>query len=237
MPVIPPRRPQIGDEPFSTFIVLNRSELPPAERFFLYPIHVSISFLMTKGINSALYLMLLRFLHRDYDEVFRLADSVATDTQLNAEGLTIFNAFKRVLDDWHPDAHAGRLKISLVTMDSGMPQPWDLTKECALYIAKLDCISSSCRLALTEELQLLDSSSVATSKEHPAFNKDVHDEYSMALCFNRQQQLQALLKGAGGEGLREAGTVVVACRAPPRVLTTNWPYYVGAYSAVIYYCT
>ena len=231
MPVIPPRRPQIKDEPFSTFIVLNRSELPPAERFFLYPIHVSISFLMTKGLNSALYLMLLRFLHRDYDEVFRLADSVATDTQLNAEGLTIFNAFTTVLDDWHPDAHAGRLKISLVTLDSGMSQPWDLTIECSRYITKLDCVSSCCRLALSEELQLLDSSSVATSNNHLAYRKDAHVEYSMALCFNRQQQLQALVKGVGGEvaegvGEGEVGyRTAVACRAPARILTSNWPYY------------
>jgi len=106
--VIPPHRPKIGDEPFSTFIVFRRNEVPPAERFFLYPVHVSVSFLLTKGINSALYLMLLRFLHRDYADVFRLADSVATDTALNAEGLIIFNAFKRANDDWHPGLPASK---------------------------------------------------------------------------------------------------------------------------------
>ena len=61
-----------------------------AERYFLYPVHVSLSFLLTKGLNSAVYLMLLRFLHRDYVDVFRLADSIATDTQFNEEGSTVF---------------------------------------------------------------------------------------------------------------------------------------------------
>jgi hypothetical protein len=90
VPVIPPIRPVIYSEPFSTYIVLNRRNIPLAERFFLYPIHVSLSFLLTKGINSAVYLMLLRLLHREYAEVFRLADSIATDTTFNTEGLDIF---------------------------------------------------------------------------------------------------------------------------------------------------
>ena len=59
--------------------------------------------------------MLLRFLHRDYEDVFRLADSTATDTKLNEEGLSIFKAFSRTNSDRHPDAHACRMKISLVS--------------------------------------------------------------------------------------------------------------------------
>ena len=82
-------------------------------------------------MNSAIYLMLLRFLHRDYDAVFRLADSTATDTKFNDEGLSIFKAFSRTNSDRHPDAHACRLKISLVTIDSETESPWDLTTECA----------------------------------------------------------------------------------------------------------
>lgn len=100
MPVVPPVRPIIASEPFSTFIVLNRKKIPLAERFFLYPVHVSFSFLLTKGLNSALYLMLLRFLHRDYASVFRLSDSIATDKELNKEGLEIFSSFKTITDDW-----------------------------------------------------------------------------------------------------------------------------------------
>ena len=80
VPVVQIQRPNIEAEPFHTFIVrIHDSALALAERYFLYPVHVSLSFLLTKGINSALYLMLLRF-HRDYFDVVRLADSVATDT-------------------------------------------------------------------------------------------------------------------------------------------------------------
>jgi hypothetical protein len=68
--------------------------------------------------------MLTKFLHRDYDSVFRTADSMATDKPLNDEGLAILAGFANTCDDWHPDAHACRLKISLVTMDSGMTVPW-----------------------------------------------------------------------------------------------------------------
>ena len=102
VPVIPPIRPRIYFEPFNTFIILDRKELSEGERFFLYPVHVSLSFLLTKGLNSAVYLMLLRFLHRDYEEVFRLADSIATDTKFNEDGLDIFKAFARTNDDLHP---------------------------------------------------------------------------------------------------------------------------------------
>jgi hypothetical protein len=222
VPVIPPVRPHIHAEPFSTFIILDRQKIPLAERFFLYPVHISFSFLLTKGLNSALYLMLLRFLHRDYAEVFRLSDSIATDTKLNAEGLDIYKAYKSIKDDWHPDAHACRLKISLVTIDSGMKSPWDLTIECARHSVKLDSVSSSCRLAPEEELQLLESDFIVLSSSSKEFNKDVHDEYSMALCYNRQQVLRAQLQQlpkAGADG------VTVACRAPPRALSTSWPYY------------
>ncbi len=220
VPVIPPSRPRIMTEPFSTYIVLNRAELHlRSERFFLYPVHVSLSFLLTRGLNSAVYLMLLRFLHRDYAEVFRLADSIATDTKLNAEGLIIFKAFANVKDDRHPDAHACRMKISLVTIDSGTTAPWDLTIECARHVVKIDSVSSACRLAPQEELQLLESEAVVLSSTSSLYLAEIHDEYSMALCFNRQQQLRALLNGD------RTKPQDVACRAPPRALSTNWPYY------------
>lgn len=222
VPVIPPIRPHIHNEPFSTFIILNRQKIPLAERFFLYPVHISFSFLLTKGLNSALYLMLLRFLHRDYAEVFRLSDSIATDTKLNAEGLEIYKAYKSINDDWHPDAHACRLKISLVTIDSGMKSPWDLTIECARHSVKLDSVSSSCRMAAEEELQLLESDFIVLSSSSKEYNKEVHDEYSMALCYNRQQVLRAQLQELSKD--RPDG-VVVSCRAPPRALSTSWPYY------------
>ena len=224
VPVIPPCRPFIQTEPFTTFIVLDRKKIPLSERYFLYPVHVSLSFLLTKGLNSAIYLMLLRFLHRDYAEVFRLADSIATDTNFNAEGSVIFQRFAGTNNDWHPDAHACRLKIALVTIDSGAPPPWDLTIECARHIVKLDSVTSNCRLAPEEELQILESDAVVTSPDCPRYDEKIHDDYSMALCFNRKYQLRAQMEVRMSGSPHSAG-ITTECRVPPRKLLSNWPYY------------
>jgi hypothetical protein len=68
VPVVPPKRPLVLVQPFSTELVLERGNLEWLEaltqRYFLYPVHVSLAFVMTKGLHSALYLLLLRLLHR-----------------------------------------------------------------------------------------------------------------------------------------------------------------------------
>jgi len=217
--VIAPHRPLISSEPFSTFIVLHHDSVQQGERFFMYPVHISMSFLLTKGLNSAVYLILLRFLHRDYAEVFRLVDSIATDRPLNSEGTTLIASLRTAERDWHPDAHACRMKMSLVTMDSGIALPWNLTLECAKYAAKIDSVSCSCQLAPAEEAQLLDSDLVVTSSDAPAFDPKIHDEYSMAVCFNRKSMLNALLNPGGSPDAE------IPCRVPPRLLSSNWPYY------------
>eukprot|EP00744_Colponema_vietnamica_P004831 GILI01007158.1.p1 GENE.GILI01007158.1~~GILI01007158.1.p1 ORF type:complete len:1056 (-),score=346.73 GILI01007158.1:456-3395(-) len=199
VPVIQPVRPAILAQPFSTFIVFNRSAFVLFnQRYFMYPVHVSCSFLLTKGINSALYLMLLRLLHRDYDECFRLADSIATDTNLSSEGRAIFETFSQSNNDWHPDAHACRLKISLVTIDSGEKLSWDLTMESARHIVKLASVSSTCRIAPEEELQLLESECIVLDEQHPKYNPKIHDLYSCTLVKNRLHALRALLGTSSG---------------------------------------
>lgn len=226
VPVIPSiHRPHIATEPFSTFIVLDRKGVGMlAERFFLYPVHVSLSFLLTKGLNSAVYLMLLRFLHRDYNDVFRLADSIATDTTLNQEGLKIFQAFAMTNDDSHPDAHACRLKISLVTIDSGTPSSWDLTKECAKHIVKADSISASCRISPTEELQLLESDYVVTNHLSPKYVPSKHDEYFISLCYNRLHLLRAQVN-RDSLTTQKNEPISALCQIPPRPTLSNWSYY------------
>ena len=88
VPVLRTVRPIVQSQPFTTMLVLDRSSerwnTALSSRYYMYPVHVSTSFLLTKGLNAALYLMLLRLLHRDYDEVYRLTDSIATDTKLIA---------------------------------------------------------------------------------------------------------------------------------------------------------
>jgi hypothetical protein len=162
-----------------------------------------------------------RFLHRDYAEVFRLGDSIATDTKFSSEGQDIFAGFKNSNDDWAPDAHACRMKISLVTIDSGTESPWNLTLECSKYITKLEQVSSSCKLALQEELQLLESDKVCKSTSDPIYNPRLHSDYAMALCYNRQQLLRALLNRQQDD----VAPADVQCRVPPREISSNWPYY------------
>jgi hypothetical protein len=93
-------------QPFTTEIVIDRNDeawmAALSQRFFLYPIHVSSSFIVTKGLNSALYLLLLRLLHRDYQKAFLMADSIATDAKFSEEGAKIFNALSFANDDPHP---------------------------------------------------------------------------------------------------------------------------------------
>ena len=219
IPVLPPCRPRILTEPFSTEIVLDRANRKwnqsLSQHFYLYPVHVSLSFLMPKGLNSALYLLLLRLLNRDYDSAFRMCDSIATDSKLSPEGLQIFNALSYAGDDLHPDAHAVRLKITLVTMESGAPFPWDLTTELASYIAKVDHVSASCLISEQEELQLLSTDLVVLDDQSPKYKAEIHDKYSITLAKNRLHQLRSLLDGA----------YECACFAPPRPPSSAWPWY------------
>ncbi len=52
--------------------------------------HVSLSFMFTPTLASSLYLLLLRFLYRDYNEVFRLVNTIGTDTEFSPEENYIF---------------------------------------------------------------------------------------------------------------------------------------------------
>ena len=59
-------------------------------------------------------------------------------------------------DDLTPDAHACRLKLSLVTADSSMPAlPWDALHELRAYLRKRYLVSAACRLSAYEEHSLL----------------------------------------------------------------------------------
>eukprot|EP00954_Amorphochlora_amoebiformis_P014105 1105270-Amorphochlora_amoeboformis.AAC.1 len=88
------------------------------QRYFLYPVHISLSFLFTPTLSSALYLLLLRYLHRDYAAAFRLVHSIGTDAVFLDEEAMIFMHLAQCNKDRHPDAHAVRLAISHVMIDS-----------------------------------------------------------------------------------------------------------------------
>ena len=231
VPVLPPLRRRIFTQPFTTKLVIDRSDeswvQALSQRFFLYPVHVSSSFIVTKGLNSALYLLLLRLLHRDYQKAFFMADSIATDAKFSAEGKKIFQALGFANDDPHPDAVSVRLKITLITMGCGETVPWDLTRELSSYIEKSSHVSVTCRISREEELQLLSSPDVILDESSPKYR--FYRPYHPVLVKNRLNYLRARLlsrpEGAGsllGTGGDEAE---VKCFTPPRKITDGWPWY------------
>lgn len=89
VPAVAPIRPKIGSEPFSTELVLVRSSAKWNTRldtpYYLLPVHISLSFMFTPALASSLYLLLLRFLHRNYKDVVRLINTIGTDTAFTQE--------------------------------------------------------------------------------------------------------------------------------------------------------
>ncbi|KAH8067982.1 hypothetical protein JL721_7202 [Aureococcus anophagefferens] len=228
VPVVIPRRPPVRTQPFSVELVLDREgtyngaydgkEPFPSTRFFLYAVHVSMAFLMPRGLPSALYLLLLRLLKRDYAGAFRLCDSVASDVALGVDEAAIFTALGEANDDRAPEAHAVRLKVSLVTAESGEALPWDLTTELSRYVAKLPHVGACCRLALRDELRLLESPKCAVDEDSAAYSPADrgHEPHMLALCHNRRSFLRALA----------AGEKTCAVATPPRERTSDgWPLY------------
>ena len=232
VPVTYPRRPLVGSQPFSTELVMNRSNkafyAALTQRYFLYPVHLSLSFLMPKGVSSALYLLLLRFLSRNYEAAFRLTDSIATDTPYSEEGRVIFAALSEAVD-CHPAAHAIRIKISLVTIDAvdqsfgSMPLPWDLTQECARAVGKYAHISASCHIPAGDELQLLENKLIVTDHDCTYYRANTHTDYLMTLVFNRREYLREVQKHRGRDFTPMQ--VSVTCRSPHRNMTSAWPFY------------
>ncbi|KAJ8602501.1 hypothetical protein CTAYLR_001253 [Chrysophaeum taylorii] len=228
VPVIIPKRPPVRSQPFSTDLVLDRQgtyegvydavdAVSLSTRFFLYNVHVSMAFVLPRGLASALYLLLLRLLKRDYAAASRLCDSVASDVTLSADELAIFRALREANDDRHPNAHAVRLRVALVTAQSGHAAPWDLSLEMARYVAKIDHVSAECRLPATDELRLLESEAIALDEDSPAYDPRAgHTAYALATCKNRRNTLRAALRG----------DVEAECVVPPRdVATESWTLY------------
>lgn len=105
-------RPEIGTCPFSTELIMIRRHSTwnraLESRCYVYNVHVSRSFVLTPTLGSSLYLLFMRFAHRQYDDVFQLVNACATDTSFSNEELQIFNSLRLLNGDRHPDAHACR---------------------------------------------------------------------------------------------------------------------------------
>jgi hypothetical protein len=218
VPSFPPARPSISTRPFSTELVLVREDHGWRrcldQPYFMYPVHISLSFLYSTTLASALYLLLLRFLNRDYQKCAELVDTISSDVELTEEENQTLQFFSSDLNsiDYHPDADACRLKISLVLMDSPISVPWDLTACMQRYIVKLAHVSANCRLSHDEELILLKH--CVCDPADANFLPDVHTVYQVLVNKNRRSMLRA----------QAAGKHQCAVELPPTPSSRPWMY-------------
>lgn len=104
-----------------------------------------------------MYLMVMYFITGSYRDVFKMVESCVSE-DLSAEEQQIFNQLEFLGNDFHPDAHACRLKLSAVTVGLGedsMKCPWSVQDEMKEYVLKHAHVSSACRLSKDEETLLL----------------------------------------------------------------------------------
>ena len=193
IPLVRPVRPFVGSSVFSTELVLDRVSWGGlATKYLLLPVHVSLSFLQTPTLASALYLLALRFLARDYEDVQRLVSSVSTDTELTSEEAAVMKEISG-LRDGHPNAHAARLHLTLALIDA--PQEvvcvalggfaevdcshllvfgvqvqsmltWDVPNELYKYLNKLAYVAMSSRLDREAEVRRNTHNTQYTRQRH-----------------------------------------------------------------------
>ena len=108
VPNVKPVRPMVASRPFSTELVLDRLSEAWAEHastsYFTFGVHVSGAFLTPPTLGSALYLLVLRLMARDYAGASALFSSISTDSELTAEEQQIFD----LLGDLHAGSRARR---------------------------------------------------------------------------------------------------------------------------------
>jgi hypothetical protein len=203
-------RPKVRNQPFATTIALDRSRdgwmSHVRTRFYMYDVHVSGSFLVSKvssfmyryilrescsqfdslpltsltippymydflvskSLAARLYLVLMRLMARDYVACSRLISACATDTPFDGEERWLMSLVKESADDWHPDAHACRLRLALICLECGETQlladEWKVEKNNqellsidldGYFVQKNNHVSASCRLLPEDEADLM----------------------------------------------------------------------------------
>jgi Ca2+-binding EF-hand superfamily protein len=212
VPNIAVHRPIVLRCPFSTELVLDRCEEKWQQvmesRFFLYPVHPSHTFLVTPTQGSAVYLILLRMLARRYVDAFRVVQSCEADMKLTASEAWLVDELGKAAYDFHPDAHACRLKLSIVMMHCRHQFPWFIQDEYSQYLSKLNSVSSACRLSVEEEIYLLKHVKSGIEFEAAGENKNELSDDRKFLdteLSNRLSYLTVQVRDAGDDVGDDAG--------------------------------
>ena len=152
---------QIQSCPLSTTLVSYRSDKEWRKHvkapYYIYPIHQSGSFLVITSMASALYMIILRLLRRDYVQAARLITNSLPDSAFTAEESWILSHVKKTESDSHPDAHACRLRLALICIEhSPNTIDWSVEEDLHNYLQKYSHVSSDCRLSYNEERLLIE---------------------------------------------------------------------------------
>lgn len=238
-------RPPISAAPYSTEIVVTRADVDWYQkldtRYYLYTVHISFSFLFAPTLASSIYLMAMRYLHCEYDDVFRIASTIGTDMALTPEEESNFSLMTAV--DERPDALACKAKISLLLADSPVRMPWFAPTVCGLMLFKLNHISLSCRLSPQEEIRLYHICKSLLTKLDKALEshnqRDRHaiwsalrlgygvsfiiSDFLRCLIYNRSSQLEAEDKLVISGAVGAVSNAMMKVPKPPK--SNDYAYY------------
>lgn len=201
VPSFLPIRIGINAAPYSTELVLNRGTYNTLNdiSYILYPVHTSHSFVFLPTLTSAIMLLFLRFLARDYDAVVKLLDSISTDTPYTTTQSNIYHALDRYQGDMaNSDACAAILRLTLTTQKAVIEQPWRVQRALGLYSAYgyNRFVSAQNKLTFHDELSLLRMTLTEDALTHilPMLAKpDMHYAVTIACLYNRMSYLSSLL--------------------------------------------
>ena len=148
-------------DPLQTQLLLARHSRGWADgltgvRHYLYAMHRSGAYLTPPSLAARIYLLLLRWLARDFEGVYQMCACCASDSPLTAEEAQLWALLADFDDDMEPEAHACRLKLWLATRTCPeLACPWQPAEQLQRYAAKLRFIRPSVQLPAAEELLLL----------------------------------------------------------------------------------
>jgi hypothetical protein len=189
--------------PFSTALFLLRGQRwrnfrkhSRLSTYFLYKVHPSGSYLQTKSLSEALYLLTIYLYKREYALAASVMPSVFTDVRFNSEERYLKEGLGMMGDskahNFHPDAIALRLQIFAVMQESGEPAPekWNPALDFELYVRRWHQVSVVCRLTAAEEELLAVSVANINRKQYLRSVLDSEGKSSNKLIVMEAQSLK-----------------------------------------------
>ena len=108
-------------------------------------------------MSAALYMVLMRMLHRDYDVASRLLRECLTDQAFSKERQWMMSLLADTASDCHPDAQAVRCRLALVCFEAGEAPAWKADRDLDGYFRKYAHVSVGIRMTSAEERSLMKS--------------------------------------------------------------------------------